>query len=124
MEDNTARDEKPQVNWQARLAKVTSFSKLQFANGWQGMRRVWYGIVRFPKLFEALLVIVGLLQGYVLWRTDQALHLAASAQREAVGTADKMRSIFENDQRAWVSASNIAVSGVTWKEGEADLMCQ
>src|ERR1700730_51522 len=168
MGDNNAARETPQANWRASLTKAARFSKLQFANCWRGISRVWrsivqfselqfancwrgisrvwlsivrfselqfancwrgisrvwlsivrfsellftncfrgisrvwLNIVRFPKLFEALLVSVGLLQGYVLWRTDQALHLAANAQQEAAGVANKMRVIIEATERPWI----------------------
>jgi hypothetical protein len=111
MGDNTAPHEKPQANWRARLTKVTTFSKLHFANGWHGVCRVWHSIVRFPKLFEALLVFVGLLQGYVLWRTDEALHIAANAQQTAVGTADKMRLIIEAAERPWIGPNGAGIEG-------------
>jgi len=52
------------------------------------MRRVSHRIIGFDKLFEALLVLVGLLQGYVLWRTDDALHQFA-------GTGERMSLITE-----------------------------
>lgn len=109
-------NDKPQANWLTRLTKMTG---LQLASGWDGMCRVWHNIIGFPKLFEALLVFVGLLQGYVLWRTDEALHLAAKAQQAAAGTADKMRLIIDAMERPWVSAAKISVGDVSWKDGEA-----
>lgn len=49
-----------------------------------------------------MLVIVGLIQGYVLWRTDQALHLAATAQSASADTAEKLRLSTEATERAWI----------------------
>jgi hypothetical protein len=155
MGDNNAARETPQANWRASLTKAARFSKLQFANCWRGISRVWrsivqfselqfancwrgisrvwlsivrfselqftncwrgisrvwLNIVRFPKLFEALLVSVGLLQGYVLWRTDQALHLAAKAQQEAAGVANKMRVIIEATERPWIGPNGARIEG-------------
>lgn len=99
------------ARWRTHLSKVIRFSNLLGANGWHRICRVWHSIIRFPKLFEALLVLVGVLQGYVLWRTDQALHLAANAQQTAVGTADKMRLIIEATDRPWIGPINASIEG-------------
>jgi hypothetical protein len=70
--------------WRVRIANIAS------------------SIYHFPKLFEAMLVIVGLIQGYVLWRTDEALHLAATAQSASAETAEKLRLFTEATNRAWI----------------------
>ena len=106
MERNSSAHEKPQANWRARLSAATRFSKRQYTNCWHAISGGWQSIVRFPKLFEALLVFVGLLQGYVLWRTDEALHLAANAQKAAAGTAEKLRLFTEATERAWIGPAS------------------
>jgi hypothetical protein len=63
---------------------------------------IWRGVAVRYRLFEALLVIVGFLQSWILFRTDEALHLAAQAQRDAADTAAGVRAITESTERAWI----------------------
>jgi hypothetical protein len=71
---------------------------------------VWRGVALRYRLFEALLVVVGFLQSWILLRTDEALHLAAQAQRDAADTAARVRAITEATERAWIGPSTAARS--------------
>jgi hypothetical protein len=110
------------ANCRAWLATATRFVTLHCPVVWHSIVTVtrfitlysavvWHSIVHFPKLFEALLVFVGLLQGYVLWRTDEALHLAANAQQAAAATAEKMRMVIEATERPWIGPSDAVIEG-------------
>ena len=83
------------------LILVITFSR-QLTNTWHGARR--YG------LFEFLLVVVGFLQWRVLERTDEALHLAASAQSASAQTA-------EATERAWIPPMT-EIAGPLAREGK------
>src|SRR6516162_2732618 len=65
----------------------------------------WHHAIRGFHIFEALLVVVGFLQWLVLSRTDEALHLAAQAQKSSAETAEKLRVLTEATERAWIGPS-------------------
>jgi hypothetical protein len=62
----------------------------------------WHHAIRRFHIFEALLVVVAVLQWLVLSRTDEALHLAARAQDSSAETAEKLRLFTEATNRAWL----------------------
>jgi len=72
-------------------------------------------VLRFG-VFELLLVVVGFLQWGVLTRTDDALHLAASAQNASAETAEKLRLFTEATERAWIPPIT-EISGPLAKDG-------
>ena len=73
------------------IALLTTVVGQHNTTGWH------HAIVRF-HIFEALLVVVGVLQWLVLSRTDEALHLVAQ-------TAERMRVLTEATERAWLHPS-------------------
>jgi hypothetical protein len=76
----------------------------------------WRRIILRFGVFEALLVVVGFLQWRVLARTDEALHLSATAQSASAQTTEKLAQIaskqteisarqldaMEVDKRPWI----------------------
>ena len=99
------------TGWRGHLSRLALSLRAFLASRWHGICHSWHSILRFPKLFEALLVLVGLLQASVLWRTDEALHLAATAQQTAADNAEKMRIIIESTERPWIGPNDAAIEG-------------
>jgi hypothetical protein len=78
---------------------------------------VWSRAVSRFGIFELLLVLVGFLQWTVLARTDDTLHLAASAQNASAETAEKLRLFTEATERAWIPPIS-TISGPLAKDGK------
>jgi hypothetical protein len=77
---------------------LTAFACILLITFVRQLSEFWRYIVLRFRLFEALLVVVGFLQWWVLSKTDQALHQSAE-------TADKIRTITEATERAWLGPS-------------------
>jgi hypothetical protein len=78
----------------------------------------WLGAVFTLALagFTYELTHIASRQTEIMSHTDIALNLAASAESASAQTAEKLRLFTEATERAWISASDIGVSGVKWNE--------